>query len=347
MENPNPNPHPDPQPSKSFRFQYQRAIFTYKTHINKEKYISWLTELRKGEISFIRLAHETGDEECPYEHTHVVVDFGKRIDIKTERYFDFDNIHPHIKGLKSKKAFEDAKIYISKEDPNNADLKEAPSIITKIWKQESLQDALMMCKKPSDAIGIKTIYENKPIKKIERPLIGHPWQVNILEILVSEPDPRKIYWIYDPVGNSGKSNLVEHLMATYPNEFIGIPACPSMRDFGTILQNHMCDKLKGVLFDLPRNTNREARSGIYEVLECTKNGMLCAVKYSGRVMLFDRPHVVVMANYVPDTCKMSKDRWVIWEILNDSYESRPLTLKEVGVLRKEQEKKDPEPSLLW
>ena len=37
-------------------------------------------------------------------------------------YFDYENIHPHIRVLKSAKALKDAKTYIAKEDPANKDL---------------------------------------------------------------------------------------------------------------------------------------------------------------------------------------------------------------------------------
>lgn len=137
-----------------FRLSSQKVMLTYKGHVPKLSYIKWLKNLcaSLGEIKFVRLAHETGDRSCEYNHTHVLIDFGKAPNFANPRKFDikvlgdevlsplnedydrdesgklFSNdvaIHPHIKGANKGKAVYLWKIwlkYIAKEDPENVDL---------------------------------------------------------------------------------------------------------------------------------------------------------------------------------------------------------------------------------
>lgn len=119
---------------------------TYKSHLPKDEYIQWLSAKAHLVLAFCRVAHENGDECQPYAHSHVLVDFGKIFQTRDEHFFCWDwkphqngwancgittkypevdscgRIHCNIKFLPSRRAFEDAKIYIAKEDPANADL---------------------------------------------------------------------------------------------------------------------------------------------------------------------------------------------------------------------------------
>jgi hypothetical protein len=40
----------------------------------------------------------------------------------------------------------------------------------------------------------------------------YPWQVQLLDVLKNDPDKLNICWIYDPVGNTGKSTFVKYVV---------------------------------------------------------------------------------------------------------------------------------------
>ena len=125
---------------KNTKFANRRALLTYKTHLDKDAWIEWITTKTKGTPDFVRLAHETGDKTNPYDHTHCVVDFGKVLQTINMSYFDYENIHPHIRVLKNAKALKDAKTYIAKEDPANKDLLvETTPIAEVIWSKDSFK----------------------------------------------------------------------------------------------------------------------------------------------------------------------------------------------------------------
>lgn len=92
-------------------------------------------------------------------HTHVLAVAANKFDTRNCRYFDYEGIHPHLRVLQYKKAFNDAKIYIAKEDVENEDLKSfEPSLVKGIMGCGSDMEALeKYCNKPNDAAGILAI----------------------------------------------------------------------------------------------------------------------------------------------------------------------------------------------
>lgn len=49
-------------------------------------------------------------------------------------------------------------------------------------------------------------------------------------------------------------------------------------------------------------------------METIKNGIMFSSKYDSTMKVYDHPHVVVMAHGLPDTSKLSQDRWDIRNI---------------------------------
>ena len=85
-----------PTPGNEFsnaKIANRRLLLTYKTHLDKDAWIEWLTTKTRIAPDFVRLAHETGDKTNPYNHTHCVIDFGKVFQTINMSYFDYENIH--------------------------------------------------------------------------------------------------------------------------------------------------------------------------------------------------------------------------------------------------------------
>jgi len=174
---------------KSFRLNCQKIMLTYENiHLNKEKYIEWFGE-HLFTPKFIRLAHEIGKETL-VNHTHVLVWFGKPINYKDCRKFDITEndivYHPNIKKVITKAHWDNAKMYLGKEDKDNEDLLtpiDSYNIVERIWECENIQDALRKnCdNKINNAVGIIQIFN---MKKDEVDLSRHiidddkfyPWQ---------------------------------------------------------------------------------------------------------------------------------------------------------------------------
>lgn len=90
---------------KKFRAQYQCMHITYKTHMDPQLWKDRFYPLH-GEPKLISFVHESADDENPYDHTHICVEWIKHFDTTNCRVFDFQGIHPHllkVQGLEHKK----------------------------------------------------------------------------------------------------------------------------------------------------------------------------------------------------------------------------------------------------
>lgn len=132
-----------------------------------------------------------------------------------------------------------------------------------------------------------------------------PWQLDLLAKVRAVPDPRKVYWVWDGVGGTGKSWFANYLVAKldaiiFTNGRLADMALAYKRE-------------PVVVFDLSR-TQAEKIDAIYMAMEQFKNGRIFSPKYHSATKVFRTPHVVVFANYPPDQSKLSQDRWDIMEL---------------------------------
>lgn len=144
-------------------------------------------------------------------------------------------------------------------------------------------------------------------KFIKTPKLKHKWQTDLLEEVHREPEYRKIIWICDKIGGIGKTDF-----------------CLNMYDLhgATVFNNGkfadiayaLPEDPKIVIFDLPKTLEERVN---YTAIEAVKNGFVFSGKYESSVKRFDKPHVIVMANFEPDYDGLVKDRWEVRIINKD------------------------------
>jgi len=127
------------------------------------------------------------------------------------------------------------------------------------------------------------------------------WQGPVFNVLEGPPDDRSIYWIYDIIGNMGKSAFCKYC-AVY------MDAAVINNGSFTDIAFSIADNPKIVLFDLTRSIEGRVN---YSAMEALKNGMIFSGKYESKTKIFNPPHVMVFANFAPDLSAMSADRWKI------------------------------------
>jgi len=320
-----------------WKFQHTAAHLTYKHHINKEAYIAWLTAKVKVGFKFLRLAHETADETHPYAHTHVLMKFNKRFVTENVRFFDYLETHPHIKGIdmRSRTQWDNTVQYITKEDPENADLIKEKSIVERVWNSDTLADALKHnAFKFSDVGGIIQAWGARGADEWDFRGGWHQrkFQTNIFNIIGvnKEPDGRSVHWHWEHTGCVGKTWTVKYLMKNWPRHFYIVMNSMAMRDFATVLDSAFDSGWNGhcILFYLVRG--EENLKGFYGCLEAACDGLFTSTKYRGKTRMWGGAHVMVCANFKPnkyqknhagepmmDKPTLSLDRWRIHEITKD------------------------------
>ncbi len=142
--------------------------------------------------------------------------------------------------------------------------------------------------------------------------ILYKFQDDILALIKEKPDDRKIYWFWDNEGCSGKTTLAKHICIKNPNKSLYVSG--KANDIKYAVQQFIeknGNNLNIVIFGLPR-TYEDYVS--YDAIESIKDGIFFSGKFKGGMVMFNQPHIIILANFAPNTNKLSKDRCVIEEI---------------------------------
>lgn len=185
-----------------------------------------------------------------------------------------------------------------------------------IEKCKSKKASIAYCSKPDTRNG--EVYTNipnikilPPRKKLKDPLNGYElydYQKEILNRIKLEPDDRTIYWYWDKKGNKGKSALSKHICMKYNS----IILCGKSNDIKYAIATYLETKdLDIVIFDFTRTMEDYIP---YQALEEIKNGCFFCGKYESKQIIFNPPHVICFANFLPQIEKLSIDRWYIKNI---------------------------------
>lgn len=141
--------------------------------------------------------------------------------------------------------------------------------------------------------------------------VPRDWQQQVID-MVSEPaDDRKVIWVVDTAGQSGKSYLSRYLQL----EKDAVQLAGRMQDMSMLY-----DKEPIVVFDISRSA-ADYSDHLYSMAESLKNGIIIQTKYETCRKVFNPPHVLFFANKYPDPSKWTRDRYVVLCIKDGVLES--------------------------
>lgn len=308
-------------PVTSFKLHAKKFLLTYKSHINKEnllEYISTIYDLKEFGI-----CHETSEEG--YEHTHFLVHTVKQPCITDARKFDYNEIHPNIKKLLTNTHYSNVFNYLHKQD-NNVYTNITDSTLDKNIETQKTIELIEKCNSWGDVLRhpdlchkirwcrswAMDIFYSKP-KKPPKCNITYRnllvWQKDIYNKLKKPPIEREIIWCYSPTAKQGKSTFIKYLQSkmtvfcakklrnlddigySYNQENVIVIDLPmgKSKTLESNLQNHF-------QADYPQSFNDNLLS-IIETLS-DKGSYNCG-KYEGKYVIFDC-HILVMSNCCPE-----------------------------------------------
>lgn len=144
------------------------------------------------------------------------------------------------------------------------------------------------------------------------------WQQSMLAIVSKEPDDRTMHWVYDPIGNNGKTKFCKYLV--FKRNAVGLVYGHS----GDVL--NLVSKLPNrpiYAWNLTRAKPANlSELDLYSAMESVKDGFFVNLKYETKQVLMEPPHVIVFANHRPQLHQISSDRWKLWTI--DNHLLRPI-----------------------
>ncbi len=139
------------------------------------------------------------------------------------------------------------------------------------------------------------------------------WQQKLMDILMGDPDKRKIYWIWSDGGGKGKSTFCKYLVMKEDATYTGGTASDAFYAVKQRIEEGKSVDI--VLFDIPRSRGNNID---HEAMECIKNGLFFSGKYKGGQTTMNIPHMFVFANQSPQRHMMSDDRWIIVNLDNET-----------------------------
>jgi len=132
------------------------------------------------------------------------------------------------------------------------------------------------------------------------------WQRDLFDQLSEQPDDRRIVFVIDPVGNSGKSWFCRYMQKLKPDatQYLRIGKRDDLA--------HALDPRRTIfLFDVPR---RGMEYFQYVIVESLKDGQVFSPKYNSCTKDFQPCHCVVFCNEDPDMGALTTDRYKIIRI---------------------------------
>jgi len=150
----------------------------------------------------------------------------------------------------------------------------------------------------------------KPPQQLKLITPRQGWQQDIVDLVANEPDDRSIYWYWDATGGIGKTQLCKYLTVKHGAITLGGKAAD--------IKNGIVDYVKTngstpdtMLVNLARSMEQFVS---YEGLENIKDMYFYSGKYEGGQVCGPPPHLIIFANFPPNTYKLSEDRWKITEL---------------------------------
>ena len=128
-------------------------------------------------------------------------------------------------------------------------------------------------------------------------------------LLHHDADPRELLWVWDIIGNIGKTWLAKMLVVEHGAMYVG---GSEVRD---ILFQVAAAAVPPeiIIYNIPRSHGEIN----YEALESLKDGLFHAGKYKSNQCAMNNPRVLIFANEPPDFNAVSSDQWRVLNVTSD------------------------------
>lgn len=137
----------------------------------------------------------------------------------------------------------------------------------------------------------------------------YPWQKYLDGILEEDPDDRKVIFVYDRDGNNGKTWFCKQYVKKHDDAQLLTPS--KKADMAYALR----EDIRVLFMNLPRTDDPKDNNYVYSFIESVKDGIVFSPKYESRMKYLNKVHVVVMMNQEPNEDLLSKDRYVIIDLM--------------------------------
>lgn len=175
------------------------------------------------------------------------------------------------------------------------------------------EENIAYCTKEETRTG--SIYTNiKPKRTLKLIDKLFPWQERVRTLCEEEPDDRTVNWVYDENGKNGKTQFAKYMVVKHGAI---IASAGGAKDIANLIKNAAdsgkdLNEITAFIFNFAREVTSDDVS--YRMLEMVKDGLVTNIKYEAETLVFNSPHIWVLANCLPNLSSLTKDRWKVWSI---------------------------------
>lgn len=305
-------------PPKKQSVRSNRCCFTLNNYSEEEvkSVKKWLQDLyTKNCLQYGIVGLEKGEKKnTPHlqGYVHLKTSFLKARDGNVLRWKSFPGLlRAHLESARGSDL--DSKAYCSKEEvlvELGEALEKAPCRYSTLLSLGSMSAAA----EEDPELYLKSYFAlEKHFKRtstVSFPVVSqlYEWQTDCLKRIVNQ-GPRKILFVVDSRGGTGKSELCKWMMNFWPTW-----ACQGGKTADLIYSRSKSSENTCVnVFDLARN--KDAKFWPYDVMESLKNQWASSTKYDSEIVKFSGlQRVVVFCNVEPLFSCLSADRYDVWSL---------------------------------
>ena len=150
-----------------------------------------------------------------------------------------------------------------------------------------------------------------------------PFQQSLLNIILGPVMENKVIWIYDPIGQLGKTEFLRYCFVKYNIPFTFGGKCSDIINLVFNCKEYLLNTDKACfIYNLGRADDLDKVS--YKSMEQISDGCISNNKFETGCFVCNKPHIVVLANGLPKLSCLTSSRWLIYTITN--YELIPYTM---------------------
>lgn len=188
---------------------------------------------------------------------------------------------------------------------------------TTSWRQckgSETDNILYVCKEPLHLWKKNREPKKKIVPvKIRKQDELFEFQKDLEKLCLGEINENKIIWIVDFGGQIGKTEWLRYMNITYGVPFAYGGKCADIINLAYNNKEYLeTTERPCFIYNLGRDTDPEKIS--YSSMEQLSDGAIANTKFEGACFVFNKPHVIVLANCLPIMSKMTRSRWILKEI---------------------------------
>lgn len=161
---------------------------------------------------------------------------------------------------------------------------------------------------------VESIIKKEPGYIPKKTIIPRAWQREVLNLLEKNND-KNIYWIYDKIGNTGKTSICDYIIENYSNVQYFDDAKRS-DVYKQIVKSGFTPNI--CLFDLSKECMKLLH---YDAIAQCKAGVIYSSKNQTiSINLYFEPKVIVFSNNMPKFNLFNLEYWKIYTIKDNVLE---------------------------